>query len=385
MLFSFYFLSISLCIFYLFLIRTYLINWRLVPTPALITGYDNLPFISIIVAARNEEIHISDCLLSIVHQDYPRDKFEIIVVDDHSTDSTVLKIKSLQLHYDNLKCISIKDRCINKEVISYKREAIKRGIEESKATIILLTDADCEVPPAWIKLMSYPFIHQDCVFVGGPVVISCKNQHILTSFQALDMIGMMIITGAGFQSGNQLLANGANMAFSKEAFYETGGYTTFPEKASGDDIFLLHQLHKAFPGKIKFIKSLDGTVKTQPVMSFQALINQRIRWASKNRVYQELTIKLSLFLVFLISAMTLLSGLFSFLYFNHYFPLFLLLFSAKFLGDYLLQKEAIYFFKESRLLKYVMMAQIMHTIYIISIGIMGNLNIRYPWKGRMVK
>jgi cellulose synthase/poly-beta-1,6-N-acetylglucosamine synthase-like glycosyltransferase len=385
MLFSVYFFCISTGISYILLIRQYLNHWRLIPTATIPEKADNFPFVSIIVPARNEEKHISKCLLSIIQQDYPTEKFEIIVVDDYSTDHTVAITKSLQSQCKKLSCISLHENPVNSEIISYKREAIKIGIAQSTSTIILLTDADCEVPPNWIKLMANPFIDEECVFVGGPVVITHMHPSLLTHFQALDMIGMMIITGAGYHSGNQLLANGANMAFSKKAFYETGAYTYFPEKASGDDIFLLHQLNKAYPGKIKFIKSLEGAVKTQPVLSVASFLSQRLRWASKNREYQELNIKISLLLILLLSTLTLGFGILSCFNFRLYFPLFLLLFSSKFIGDYLLQKEAINFFKEYRLMKYLFISQILHTFYIMSVGMIGIIKIRYAWKGRMVK
>lgn len=380
-----YMICIFLGISYLLLIKNYLFHWHSIPVVRFDKESIENPFISIIVAARNEENNISKCLQSLIEQDYPKDKYEIIVVDDHSTDKTAEEIKKKQEKNKIIHLISMSTYGEKKGVVSYKREAIQAGMALSKGEFILLTDADCEVSTDWVKLISFLFINEKCVFVGGPVVISLNKTDFLPSFQALDMLGMMLITGAGFKSGNQLLANGANMAFSKQAFQDSGGFTKFPAKASGDDMFLLHQLNSYYPGRIAFLKSLAGLVKTKPMATLGELIQQRIRWASKNRNYKELKISLSLLLIFILSTFIILLGLLSFIKFTLFFPFFILLYLSKFSGDYLLQREAISFFKESRLSKHIFISQHLHTLYIFLIGIMGNLVPRYHWKGRMVK
>jgi len=380
-----YIICISFGLSYLLLIKKYLFHWHSIPEFSLDKAFIEFPFISIIVAARNEENNISTCLQSLIEQDYPKDKYEIIVVDDHSTDKTIEEVKKIQEKNKRIHLISMSNDGEKKGVVSYKREAIQAGMALSKGDFLLLTDADCEVSTDWVKLISFLFIKEKCVFVGGPVVISLKTTRLLPTFQALDMIGMMIITGAGFHSGNQLLANGANMAFSKQAFHDAGGFSKFPAKASGDDMFLLHQMNKYYPGNIRFLKTLGGVVKTKPMTTITGFIQQRIRWASKNRNYNEVKISLSLLLIFLLSTFIILLGLLSFIKFTLFFPFFVILYLSKFYGDYLLQREAITFFKESRLSKYVFASQQLHTLYIFILGIMGNVVPRYQWKGRMVK
>ena len=378
-------LSFVLGLSYLYIIVSYLKNWHVLKFVPSRNNLENFPFISVVVAARDEEKNITHCIQSLLNQDYPIDKFEILIVDDFSTDNTAELVKKFETSETNLKYLSSTAKWHEKIVVSYKREAIQTGINASKGKYILLTDADCIVPPSWITTFSEQFIKEDCVFIGGPVVISDEKLSLLTSFQGLDMIGMMVITGAGYQSGNQLLANGANMGFSKQVFNELGAYTQFPNKASGDDMFLLHHFHHHHPKSIRFLKTLSAVVVTQPEYAIKSLLRQRIRWASKNNAYKEMKINFSLSVLFMVSLTIIILGVLSILQMSIFFPGFCVLYIFKMFSDYLLQREAIKFFNKRTLAKYFFLSQNIHTIYIAWVGIMASLFPFYYWKGRKVR
>ncbi len=377
-------LSFVLGFSYLHIVASYLKNWRNLEFVPGRNMLDNVPIISVVVAARDEEKNISRCIQSLLNQDYPLDKYEIIIVDDFSTDKTAEITKIFESSVTNLQYLS---SSANKQghIISYKREAILTGINASKGEYILLTDADCTVPTSWITTYSEQFMKEDWVFIGGPVTISDENQNLLISFQGLDMIGMMVITGAGYQSGNQLLANGANMGFSKKVFYDLGGYNQFPKKASGDDMFLLHHFHQYYPKSIQFLKTLSAVVVTQPEYSIKSLLRQRIRWASKNNAYKEMKINFSLSVLFIISLTIFILGVLSIIQASIFFPMFCVLYIFKIFSDYLLQREAIRFFKKRKLEKYFFLSQNIHTLYISWVGVIGSLFPVYQWKGRKVR
>ena len=383
-----FFLGIVLCFVlgfsYLYIVASYLKNWRKLKFVPGRNNLDNRPFISVVVAARDEEKNISYCIQSLLNQDYPLDKYEIIIVDDFSTDKTAELIKKFESSVTNLQYLS-SNANEQGHIISYKREAIQTGINASKGEYILLTDADCTVPTSWITTYSEQFIKEDWVFIGGPVTISDENQNLLTSFQGLDMIGMMVITGAGYHSGNQLLANGANMGFSKQIFNDLGGYNQFPKKASGDDMFLLHHFHQQHPKSIRFLKTLSAVVVTQPEHSIKSLLRQRIRWASKNNAYKEMKINFSLSVLFIVSLTIVILGVLSIIKASIFFPMFGVLYIFKIFSDYLLQREAIRFFNKRKLEKYFFLSQNIHTLYISWVGIMASLFPVYQWKGRKVR
>jgi glycosyltransferase involved in cell wall biosynthesis len=378
-------LSFVLGLSYLYIIVSYLKNWHALKFAPSRNNLENSPFISVVVAARDEEKNITNCIQSLLKQDYPIDKFEILIVDDFSTDNTAELVKKFETSETNLKYLSSTAKRLEKIIVSYKREAIQTGINASKGKYILLTDADCIVPPSWITTFSEQFIKEDGVFIGGPVVISDEKPSLLTSFQGLDMIGMMVITGAGYQSGNQLLANGANMGFSKQVFNELGAYTQFPKKASGDDMFLLHHFHHHHPKSIRFLKTLSAVVVTQPEYAIKSLLKQRIRWASKNNAYKEMNINFSLSVLFMVSLTIIILGVLSIIKASIFFPGFCVLYILKIFSDYLLQREAIRFFNKRTLAKYFFLSQNIHTIYIAWVGIMASLFPFYYWKGRKVR
>ena len=114
------------------------------------TSDQTFPMVSIVIAARNEEKNIKQCLEKCVNQAYPSIKFEIVVVNDRSEDKTAKIIKKFAIDYKNVRLINI-EALPAEYKNSGKKYALKQGIENSKGEIILLTDADCLPKTGWIK------------------------------------------------------------------------------------------------------------------------------------------------------------------------------------------------------------------------------------------
>jgi len=102
----------------------------------------NLPAISIIIPARNEELNIERCLLSLVDQNYPN--YEVILVDDNSNDNTVQKARKIQqkfkAKFQNLKIIELKSK---PQDWTGKTWASEKGLLSSRYNMLLFLDADC--------------------------------------------------------------------------------------------------------------------------------------------------------------------------------------------------------------------------------------------------
>ena len=112
---------------------------------------EKLPSATVIVAARNEEENISRCLESLGKLVYPVDKLEVIIVNDRSTDKTGEIVGDFITSRNNFRII-IPDEPKGKMV--GKVNALATAIREAKGEIILTTDADCEVKPAWVKTIA---------------------------------------------------------------------------------------------------------------------------------------------------------------------------------------------------------------------------------------
>ncbi|MEO6540533.1 MAG: glycosyltransferase, partial [Ferruginibacter sp.] len=287
---------------YILLIFYYWRSWLSIPEfkPRL-TNLAPQTRISVIIAARDEEENMAACLDSISRQLYPKEFFEVIVVDDHSTDNTATIIKNYA--DKNVKLISLKD-FISNNLNSYKKKAIEIAISQSTGELIVTTDADCIVPQHWLQTLAAFYEQYDPAFIAAPVAIDCSNKFI-EFFQALDFMVLQGITGASVHKKIHSMCNGANLAYTKKAFEKVGAFSGIDHIASGDDMLLMHKIYKQGPGKVMFLRSKEAIVQTAPVNSIKDFFNQRIRWASKADKYDDKRIFFVLLLVYLVNVLLL--------------------------------------------------------------------------------
>lgn len=332
-----------------------------------VRNQDFSEFVSVIVAARNEESRIQACVESILKNDYPN--FELIVIDNHSTDSTLEILQSID--DDRLRVLS------NKE--GFKKESLELAIAKSKGTVLLFTDADCIVPSRWIKGMMSPFAEKKADFVLGPVAIK-KHQTILSQFQAIDMMAMMGITAGGLKNQSTYLANGANIAFLKSSFEKIGGYPAKHIK-SGDDTMLIHEAVRQ-NYRLVFNKSKGCIVETFAVTRWKDLVNQRKRWASKTVSYINFKDKLIAAEVFLFifsicinvilapftGGITLLVAIFQLL--------------GKGMTDFWFLRKLNSFFLMGKVLNRFLALFVVQFYMFLWSGISGIFGMKYRWKGR---
>ncbi len=348
--------------------------------PAKTTPKKEIKF-SIIIPARNEEKNIGLLLNSLLNQNYPKEFFEIIVVDDHSTDNTAQVIKN----FSDVNCISLKDDQIN----SYKKKAIETGIAAAQNEWIVCTDADCVAPINWLMTYSsFIKMHQPS-FIAAPVKLVSSLEadysklNILQIFQSLDFITLQGITGASVFKKVHNMCNGANLAYRREAFYEVGGFKGIDDIASGDDMLLMHKIWKKYPDGVHYLKSKEAIVETLSADSWKSFFNQRIRWASKAKYYEDKKIFSVLLLVYLFNISFLflfIMALFSIQYLYFLFTLWIL----KTIIEYPFISNVSRFFNKQNVLKYFFFFQPLHIFYTILAGFLASFG-KYEWKGRRVR
>ncbi|MGE0590206.1 MAG: glycosyltransferase [Cyclobacteriaceae bacterium] len=241
--------------------------------------------ISVVIPFRNEEQNLNQLVESLKKIDYPINRYEVILVDDHSTDHSLSKARDLTSELENINILWLDERNEG------KKRALTRGIENAKGDIVVTTDADCEVPSGWLKELNNAFGEQHHQLVFGAVTLKGSNSFFsrLQAMEFLSLIGSAVAT-MGF--GWFTMCNGANMAFRKEAFQKVKGYEGNENVPSGDDEFLARKILKAFPGSVAFLNKEEGVVVTPAQPSLKDFISQRIRWAGKWRYNQSLTTKL---------------------------------------------------------------------------------------------
>lgn len=347
----------------------------------------DLPFVSVIISARNEEAGIAACLRSMAQQSYPNHRFEVIVVNDHSEDNTAGLVTSFAARESNVRLINLEDHVKGGPLNSYKKKAIETGIAHSKGELIMTTDADCIAPIDWIfTVVSYYNKHESAM-IASPVRISMpdgadRSQRFFYAFQILDFATLQGITGAALFKEFHYMANGANLAYPKSIFTEVGGFKGVDEIASGDDMFLMEKVRMIKPHKIHYLKSHACTVSTFPEKTLSLFFNQRIRWASKSSSYRDYKIKSVLALVYAINAWALiLLGMSIYLLsFSH----FLIFLALKIAFELLFLLPVTKFFGQRQLLWWFLPFQPFHILYILLAGWLGSFG-SYKWKGRKVK
>lgn len=231
---------------------------------------------SVLVPFRNEEDNLPELLHSFLNLNYPKSLFQIILINDDSTDFS----EKIIIDFIAKNNIDIQLIQTIRQSKSPKKDALLTGINKSDFEWIVTTDADCVLPPDWLLSFDECIQNKEVAFCCGPILYA-SNKSILENFQQFDGLSLQTVTFGSFGLGNPILANGANLAFKKSAFFAVNGFDGNNHLASGDDIFLLEKMKKHFRGKIGFLKTEKALVITKPQKNRTALLEQRIRWASK--------------------------------------------------------------------------------------------------------
>lgn len=337
---------------------------------------------SIIIPARNEEANIGACLRSMLEQDYPADGFEVIVINDHSTDGTADIVHSFQQQYSNVRLLNLADHVNGRQLNAYKKKAIEFAISQSEGEWIVTTDADCTVAPSWLTLYDACIQQNDPVFVAAPVMFT-HDGSFLSCFQLLDFISLQGITAAAVSAGHHAMCNGANIAYSKDAFYAVGQFKGVDDVASGDDMLLMYKIKQQFPGRIGYLFSHGSIVHTAPMGTWVEFFNQRIRWASKTRQYDDRAIFWTLALVYAVNFLLLVLLCWA-PFTDKGWHNWLLLMLAKTLIELSFMIPVAKFYKRVGALAWFPVMQVFHLVYTVIAGWMGRFG-SYRWKGRSVR
>ena len=331
--------------------------------------------VSVVVVARNEAHHIQRCVQSILNQDYPKQRMELLLVDDHSEDDTIQLARKAANGDSRLRILELGEV----DGPGFKKAAIGLAVQHGQGEWIVTTDADCVVKSTWISTLRTCF-GEGTDMVSGPVFLTGNS--VFQSFQALESMGLIAVGAAAIESGRPTLCNGANLAYRKDSFESVGGFAGLDGIASGDDELLMHKM--AAEGKtIVFCKHADCIVSTPAHETWGGFKNQRIRWVSKSRQYQRRSITITLVGSYLAMAFLPVVAAFSLL--DSRAPWLLLgLFFMKMLAEAWVLIPAARFFGKLPLVVWLPLEQVAHVAYVLWVGIAANRK-QYVWKGRMVR
>lgn len=322
-------------------------------------------FVSVIVPVRNEEKNVLTTIETILKSNYAYELFEILVVNDHSTDGTREVINSIES--SNVRSLDLPDACEG------KKAAITYAVDRAKGDFIVCTDGDTLVSNGWLSTHVAALSLGEMAF--GPVEF--EGHGLKVEMLNMELMSLVGVGGAMMSIGKPSMINGCNYSFSKNFFLEVGGFDGNEHLSTGDDEFLLRKVVKA-GGRVKFLKSKNALVRTEPVKSFIEFFHQRKRWASKWRHHRDLSSKALPALVFVFYA-----AFYTVLGINvKQDPL--LVFGAIFLKctvDYIFVFRIMKTFEKKVSIGVFNLLQIIYPFYAVFFGLASNFG-QYLWKDR---
>ena len=331
-------------------------------------------FCSIVLSARNESESIIQTLNTLCSQEYPKNLFEIIIANDHSTDNTLDKIKNFSSPSCIIKCIDLP------EEITGKKQALQHILPFTKGDYIFFTDADCLVPKNWLlNYIEYIQSNPGSFYFGS--VSHKQEKNILQKCFTLDFLGMVAIQAGMANMNFAFSCNAANMCITREFYLNS--YSTNTKFESGDDVFLLHQAKKLGNNNVHFIQDINNSVLTNSPENISSFIKQRIRWSSKTKGYSDNAAIIIAFAVFAMSFTIFSTACFS-LYSSYFIEILVTLFIIKALADLLFFTFVLPKFDKQRLLWLVIPFEFLYVFYITIIPIFA-LIVPLSWKDRKIK
>ena len=248
------------------------------------------PFVSVLISARDEAENIEVCLLSILEQSYPHDRYEIVVLNDRSSDNTGELVKKLDFTGKRITVIDVESVPPG---IHPKKNALSLGVASAKGEIIIETDADVLTERNWIENTVERFLPGVGMVVGSST-IRAKNKTLLENLQAVDFLLLVASAQGALGHGIPMGATGQNLAYRKTVFEEVGGLEIHTRRYVSNDMLFLTKVSQT-DWKIVGNMNKEAIVSTLAVVEWKGFFSQRTRWAS-NAYWKDINFLLLLML-----------------------------------------------------------------------------------------
>jgi glycosyltransferase involved in cell wall biosynthesis len=237
------------------------------------------PPISIVIAARNEEINLQENLPAILEQEYP--EFEVIIINDQSEDETKYVLEDFERKYPRLRVVTISD---NVNDFAGKKLALTLGIKAAKYDRILLTDADCKpASRTWLSYMAagYGVPGTEVVLGFSPYE---RKPSLLNSFIQFDTFYTALQYFSMAIGGSPYMGVGRNLSYDKGLFFKNKGFAPYLKIASGDDDLFINQVANKSNTNVQLHP--DSFMYSQPKPTWGLWLRQKLRHMRTGKYYK---------------------------------------------------------------------------------------------------
>jgi cellulose synthase/poly-beta-1,6-N-acetylglucosamine synthase-like glycosyltransferase len=327
--------------------------------------------LTIIIPVRNEEENIVKLLQDLDNQDYPFGNFEVIIANDGSIDNTAdLVLEFQEIAKYSLRLLNI----FEEKGSSPKKRAIQKSIEIASGELIITTDGDCRVTEKWLSSIQQFYKIKNAKLISSPVTFTDENNFWNTA-QIIEFASLICSGACAMYLNKPNMCNGANIAYTRESFNNVGGFAGNEHLASGDDEFLMHKIAKMYPKQVLFNVNPDSIVKTKSQPDIQHFYQQRKRWASKWKHYDNWQVSALAMFIFMVNLGVILT------YFLLPKNISLELLLLKFGAEFVFLSLIISYLGYTKKIISIPIVQIFYPLYVVFFGLIAQGK-GYTWKGR---
>ncbi len=241
------------------------------------TDSSDLLKFSIIISIKNEEENITSLIIALKKLFYPKDFFEVIIIDDNSTDNSYQLVKNAINEIENIKLYKVREK-----KFPGKKGALAFGISKAVNPFLIITDGDCLPQKNWLISFASKFSRGfDLVFGASPFI---KKDLLINKISCFENLRTTILTFTAATLGFPYSATGRSFGFTKDIYLKTGGFKYTTETLSGDDDLFIREAVKQ-NAKIGCFIETGGLVFTNSPVSLKEYLRQKARHISTSFYY----------------------------------------------------------------------------------------------------
>ncbi len=335
--------------------------------------------VAVLIAMRNEQEYIGDCLTSLSRQDYDPEFFDVFILDDRSADRSPEIAREFTGRFSNFHLISVKNELPG---LKGKMNVLAQGLKQIDHELVLITDADCVAPKTWISRM-VSYFSPEVGMAGALTVlypfdesaVSNPQKNLFAKVQALDWIFLQTLASANSNAGKPITILGNNFAFRKETYEQVGGFEAVGFSVT-EDFALMEAVRKKTSWKIIHTLDPENSIYSHPSPDLRSFFRQRYRWIKGGKSVRPwglfiLSFSVITHLLILVSSLLSIANLFTVL------SLFILLTT-----DFAILTAPLKKLRLVALLKHFIWFELFYFAYLLVFGVFFFLPLKVRWKGR---